>query len=239
MARIFANLEPLVYSPPAAAQRQSTVARRGRYRRDSACADALLVRRLKAGDADALETVFNTYSKKLYAVALRMIGAAADAEEVIQDVFWTVFRKIHSFQGKARFSTWLYRLTVNAALGKIRRRKRHRELACEALHKFREGGGPAADWADTLDEKYARIQMQRLLGRALEQLQPIDKTVVVLSDLEGMSDQEIAAAVGLTVSAVKSRLHRARVLLRERLLQARPLTARLAGDRRAVELDID
>jgi RNA polymerase sigma-70 factor (ECF subfamily) len=185
--------------------------------------EALLIERLKAGDPDALEMIFNAYSKKLYNVALRILGEAADTEEVIQDVFWTVFRKAKLFQGHSQFSTWLYRLTVNAALGKIRRTKKtKKDLEYdEFLPKFQKDGHhlvrPVVDWSDTLDEKYANREVQELLGKALDELKPLDKSVVVLSDLEGLSDREIADALGLTVSAVKTRLHRARLFLRGRM----------------------
>jgi hypothetical protein len=79
--------------------------------------DTDLIERLKDGDEEALEAIFNSYSAKLYNVAQRILGEVADAEEVIQDVFWTAFRKANSFRGSAQFSTWLYRLTINAALG--------------------------------------------------------------------------------------------------------------------------
>jgi RNA polymerase sigma-70 factor, ECF subfamily len=184
--------------------------------------DADLIERLKAGDEEALETLFNRYSAKLYTVAQRILGEVADAEEVIQDVFWTAFRKANSFRGTAQFSTWLYRLTVNAALGKIRRSKKSKEIEYEEyLPKFQKDGHhlvrPVVDWSDTLDEKYAEQELRQLLKNALDQLKPLDKSVVVLSDLEGMSDKEIAVALGLTVSAVKTRLHRARLFLRGKL----------------------
>jgi RNA polymerase sigma-70 factor, ECF subfamily len=184
--------------------------------------DADLIERLKAGDEEALEALFNRYSTKLYTVAQRILGEVADAEEVIQDVFWTAFRKVNSFRGTAQFSTWLYRLTVNAALGKIRRSKRSKEIEYEEyLPKFQKDGHhlvrPVVDWSDTLDEKYAEQELQQLLKDALDQLKPVDKSVVVLSDLEGMSDKEIAVALGLTLAAVKTRLHRARLFLRGKL----------------------
>jgi RNA polymerase sigma-70 factor (ECF subfamily) len=184
--------------------------------------DADLIERLKAGDEEALEAIFNRYSPRLYNVAQRILGEVADAEEVIQDVFWTAFRKANSFRGAAQFSTWLYRLTVNAALGKIRRSKKNKEVEYEEyLPKFQKDGHhlvrPVVDWSDTLDEKYAAQELQQLLRNALDQLKPLDKSVVVLSDLEGMSDKEIAVMLGLTVSAVKTRLHRARLFLRGKL----------------------
>jgi len=207
------QLEVSIDRSPVVGRRKSPATNRAPCGRQPAPAEALLIESLKAGDAEVLETIFNTYSEKLYNMALRILGEAADTQEVIQDVFWTVFRKAESFRGDSRFSTWLYRLTFNAALGKIRRGKKHKEVRYEEwLSRFRKDGHhrvrPVVDWSDTLDEKYARCEMQKLLANALEQLNPIDKSVTVLSDLEGLSDQEIATSVGLTVSAVKSRLHR-------------------------------
>jgi len=181
-----------------------------------------VIERLKSGDQGALETIFNLYSVKLYNIALRIFGEPADTEEIIQDVFWTVYRKAKSFQGNSQFSTWLYRLTVNAALGKIRRRKNNKEVDYEEyLPKFQTDGHhsvrPVVDWSDNLDEQYSKHELQEVLGKALNELKPLDKSVVVLSDLEGLSDKEIAVSLGLSVSAVKTRLHRARLFLRGKL----------------------
>ncbi len=181
--------------------------------------EASLVERLKRGDQTALEAIFESYSGKLYRVAQRILGEAADTEEVIQDVFWTAYRKAASFKGESQLSTWLYRLTVNAALGRVRRGKKKKEVEYEEfMPKFQKDGHhrirPVVDWSDTLDEKYAQEEIHALIGKALGQLKPIDKSVIVLSDLEDLSDREIAAAVGLTVSAVKTRLHRARLFMR-------------------------
>lgn len=184
--------------------------------------DLELIERLKDGDEDALEALFNLYSPKLYNVAHKILGDVADSQEVIQDVFWTAYRKAKTFRGSAQFSTWLYRLTVNAALGKIRRSKKSKEFEYEEfLPKFQEDGHhlvrPVVDWSNALEEDYANQELHQLLEEALEQLKPIDKSVVLLSDLEGLSDREIAAAVGITVAAVKTRLHRARLFLRGKL----------------------
>ena len=185
--------------------------------------DPALIERLQAGDHEALETIVHLYSTKLYNVAQRILGDSADTEEVIQDVFWTVFRKAKTFQGNSRFSTWLYRLTVNAALGKIRRRKnQNRQLEYGGyLPRFGDDGHhrvrPVVDWSDTLDRSYAKQEMQRVVKAALDGLKPLDRSVVVLSDLEGLSDKEIATTLQLTVSAVKTRLHRARLFLRGQL----------------------
>jgi RNA polymerase sigma-70 factor (ECF subfamily) len=197
----FGNIESSVYGIPAVTQRKSTAGNRSPYRRKSASDEAFPIERLKAGDSEALETIFNTYSKKLYSVARRILGEAADTQEVIQDVFWTAFRKAQSFRGNSRFSTWLYRLTVNGSLNILRQRKKNREISFEAfVSKFRKDHHrvqPLVDWADTLEERYARREMRELLASALG--------VTVLSDLEGLSDKEIATALGLTVDRVRGR----------------------------------
>jgi len=200
----------------------SSSPRRSDRKRKSAKEESNLVTRLQAGDELALEELFNLYSTRLYNVAHRILGEVADTEEVIQDVFWTAFQKAKSFQGHAQFSTWLYRLTVNAALGKIRRSKKNKEVEYEEfLPKFQEDGHhlvrPVVDWSNALDENYAKQETQALLEEALSRLKPIDRSAVGLSDLEGLSDKEIAAALHLTVSAVKTRLHRARLFLRGKL----------------------
>jgi RNA polymerase sigma-70 factor (ECF subfamily) len=224
---IFANQASFVEMPPAQATSNAAPAKKSRSDHSSATgkapSDTGLVARLKAGDEAALAVLFERHSAKLYNVALRILGGdASDAEEVIQDVFLTAFRKANTFQGNSQFSTWLYRLTVNAALGRIRRSKKHKEVAYdEFLPKFQKDGHhqmrPVIDWSDTLDEHYNQKQTQQLIGQALEQLKPVDKSVVVLSDLEGISDREIAKTLNLTVSAVKTRLHRARLFLRGKL----------------------
>jgi RNA polymerase sigma-70 factor (ECF subfamily) len=224
---------PMTKTRPFSAEMQTTPAahalnqaptrlRSSRRRRGSDINESALVERLKAGDERALESIFTLHSAKLYNVAQRILGDAADAEEVIQDVFWMAFRKANSFQGHSQFHTWLYRLTVNAALGKIRRSKKNKEVQYEEfLPKFEKDGHhtvrPVVDWSDTLEENYAKHEMQTLLAVALAQLKPMDKSVIVLSDLEGLSDKEIADATGLTVAAVKTRLHRARLFLRGKL----------------------
>jgi RNA polymerase sigma-70 factor (ECF subfamily) len=178
-----------------------------------------LVERLKKGDEQALEILFNLYSAGLYNVAQRILGEAADTEEVIQDVFWTAYRKAQSFKGNSQFSTWLYRLTVNAALGRMRSSKKKYLVAYdEAFPKFQKDGHhtvrPVVDWTETLETRVSRNEIKELLAEALNSLKPVDKAVVVLSDMDGLSDREIAATLNLTVSAVKTRLHRARLFLR-------------------------
>ncbi len=209
-------------APAPELRRRTLTATSPRPPRKSSRDESTIIERLKAGDQEALETVFNLYSAKLYNVAHRILGEVADTEEVIQDVFWTVYRKAKSFRGHSQFSTWLYRLTVNAALGRIRHNKRNQEVEYnEFLPKFQKDGHhlvrPVADWSNALEDAYAQQELQKIINEALDQLKPVDKSVVVLSDSEGLSDKEIATALDLTVSAVKTRLHRARLFLRGKL----------------------
>ena len=182
-------------------------------------AESQLIRRVQAGDPEAFETLFKRYSARVYQQAMHLLSHEAEAEEVMQEVFLTVYEKANTFRGDAAFSTWLYRLTANAALSRLRRRKRRPEvLVDDYLPQFRDDGHhlvrPVVDWSHDLESDFARAQTQRLLQQAIEALRPLDKAVVVLSDLDGLPNQEIGAVLGLSVSAVKARLHRARLCLR-------------------------
>jgi RNA polymerase sigma-70 factor, ECF subfamily len=184
--------------------------------------DRLLIEQVKAGDHEAFDALFQRYFAVVYRQAIRLTGNREEAEEVVQEVFLTVYEKAHTFRGAAAFSTWLYRVTANAALMKLRRRKKGEEQALDDfLPSFREDGHhlvrPVVDWSNELEEHVANEERQRLIQQALDQLAPVDKAVVVLSDLEGLSDREIAAALGLSISAVKARLHRSRLFLRGKL----------------------
>ena len=184
--------------------------------------DRALILRVQVGDHEAFETLFQRYVPTVYRQAFRLVGNQAEAEEVVQDVFLTIYEKAQTFRGASAFSTWLYRITMNAALSKLRRRKRSEELPLDDyLPRFREDGHhlvrPVVDWSSELEERLAKAELYRLIQEALDQLQAVDKAVVMLSDLEGLSDREVGRALGLTVSAVKARLHRSRLCLRGKL----------------------
>ncbi len=180
--------------------------------------DRELIRRIKAGDHQAFEALFTRHLPRVYRQAIRLVGNEAEAEEVAQDVFVSVYKKAHTFRGHSAFSTWLYRLTANAAITKLRKRKRSKETALdEYLPKFRDDGEhlkPIVDWSQDVESAVARTEVQRLIQQALDELPPLDKAVVVLSDQEELSNRDIAKALGLTIPAVKARLHRARLILR-------------------------
>ena len=184
--------------------------------------DRLLIEQVKAGDHDAFDVLFQRYFSTVYRQAIRLAGNREEAEEVVQEVFLTIYAKAQTFRGAAAFSTWLYRITANAALTKLRRRKKGEELSLDDyLPSFREDGHhlvrPVVDWSNELEERVASEERQRLIQQVLDQLAPVDKAVVVLSDLEGLSDREIGSALGLSVPPVKARIHRSRLFLRGEL----------------------
>jgi len=191
-----------------------------------------LVARLRDGDVEALEAVMTRYAPRVYRLAFGITRNDADAEEVVQDVFWSVFRKIGSFEGRSGFGTWIYRVTANAALIKRRGKRAQIEVYLEDwLPTFKEDGHREgdralllADWSDSPEAELTSRETQALVRRAIAALPGPYQVVVLLRDMEGLPNEEIAEIVGETVASVKSRLHRARMALREQLtrLLARP-----------------
>jgi RNA polymerase sigma-70 factor (ECF subfamily) len=186
--------------------------------------DRALVERLKTGEEQALEALYHRYSARVYRQASILLGNEAEAEEITQEVFLTLYTKAKTFRGEAAFSTWLYRLTLNAALTRLRRRKKAQEVSYEDyLPRYEPDGhhlggeGSVVDWSHDVEKQVAGKELQRILQQALDQLRPMDKAVVVLSDLEGIPNREIGKTLGLSVPAVKTRLHRARLFLRGKL----------------------
>jgi len=183
--------------------------------------DAELVERLKTGDREAFGALLRRYQGKVYRLAMNMTRSPQDAEEVTQDVFLAVYRKIGDFDGRAAFSTWLYRVASNAALMKLRGRRSEPHLSIEeegpAFAPDGHFARPVADWSELPEDRLLSAERRRVLEQAIDALPPDYKAVVVLRDVEGLSNQEVAEILGATVLAVKSRLHRARLALRERL----------------------
>ena len=167
------------------------------------------------------EQVFLQYAPRVYNLARRMLGNDADAEDVTQDVLLQVVRKLDTFRGEAAFPTWLHRLTVNAALAHRRKRAVHdRHEVSNPLDNFLENGyhrGPVRPWSVEPVQQALDRETQQLIERAIAGLPEIYRDVYVLADVEGLPNAEIAEMLGLSVAAVKSRLHRGRLLMREAL----------------------
>ena len=186
--------------------------------------DAALVDALRRDDPEAPELLVGTYGDRVYRLARRITGGNEDAEEVAQDALWTAARKIQTFKGESAFGSWLYRITANAAYQKLRaRRSKAREIALDdVLPALDEDGRhfePMADWSSRVDEQALQGELRRVLTEAIDALPPDYRTALVMHDVEGLSNPDIAEALGISLPAVKSRVHRSRLYVRQRLAQ--------------------
>lgn len=186
--------------------------------------DAVLVESLRRGDEDAPEALVTAYGDRVYRLAVRITGVEQDAEEVVQDALWTAARKIDTFKGESAFGSWLYRITANAAYQKLRSRHgKRQEISWEDLMPAFDASGKRGDverdWSAQTDEPAIQGELRSLLNRAVSDLPPDYRTAFVLHDVEGMSNPEIAQALKISLPAVKSRVHRSRLFLRQRLAE--------------------
>jgi RNA polymerase sigma-70 factor (ECF subfamily) len=185
-----------------------------------------LVRRLQQRNERAFVDCVRTYQDKVYGLVFRMLGSAHEAEDVAQEVFVTVFKSIDSFRGDSRFSTWLYRIAVNHCKNRIKylRRRAHRataELDEQAEHALYHATPGGAAQHSTLGQAEARpdealegVQLEAIVQRSIEQLDEEHRTLLILRDVEELSYEEIVEITGLPEGTVKSRLHRARLVLK-------------------------
>jgi RNA polymerase sigma-70 factor (ECF subfamily) len=184
--------------------------------------DAALVDALRRDDPGAPTALVETYGDRVYRLARRITGSNEDAEEVAQDALWTAARKIGTFKGESAFGSWLYRITANAAYMKLRsRRAKANEIALDdVLPTLDEEGRhfePMDDWSSRVDEQALQGELREVLEGAIAALPPDYRTAVVLHDIEGLSNPDIAETLGISLPAVKSRIHRSRLFLRQRL----------------------
>jgi RNA polymerase sigma-70 factor, ECF subfamily len=180
--------------------------------------EATLVAQLRAGDEAAFEQVVRKYGGRLLAVARRIVGSEEDARDVVQEGFMNAFKSLDRFEGNAKLSTWLHRIVVNAALMKLRTRKRKPEQSIETmLPSFLDDGHHEErfqSWDEPIDQLMERAENRRLVREQIDALPEGYRTVLVLRDIEGLDTEETANVLGLSVNATKIRLHRARQALR-------------------------
>jgi RNA polymerase sigma-70 factor (ECF subfamily) len=185
-------------------------------------ADADLVEALRREEPDAAERLVERFGDRVYRLAMRITGLNEDAEEAAQDALWTAARKIHMFKGESAFGSWIYRITANAAYQKLRtRRQKASEVSLEDVLPALDGDGqhfePMDDWSNRVDEKALQGELRDVLSQAIDALPPDYRTALVLHDVEGVSNPDIAEALNLSLPAVKSRVHRSRLFVRKRL----------------------
>jgi RNA polymerase sigma-70 factor, ECF subfamily len=178
-----------------------------------------LVDRARAGDASAFTELVEKYERKIFRLAKNITQNDEDAEDVLQEAFLKAYSNLDSFQGQSKFYTWLVRISVNEALMKLRKRKSDRTVSLDEPHETEEDTvtREIAVWDDDPEKKYSRDELKEILDRAVDSLKPGFRTVFMLRDIEELSTEETAEALGISVPAVKSRLLRARLQLRERL----------------------
>jgi RNA polymerase sigma-70 factor (ECF subfamily) len=186
--------------------------------------DDSLLARLKKGDDAALGELIDTYGLKIYQLAFRYLRNREDAEEVVQDVLFKVYRKVGAFRGDAALSSWIYRITFNTAMSRLRTARYQRARSEDAPRISNDGDewpSPSktdlADWSDMADERVLRQELRRRVYRAILALPAIYRAPVMLRDIQGMSTEEASAMLRVKDQTLKSRLHRGRVILRRQL----------------------
>ncbi len=190
---------------------------------DRVPSDRQLVERINAGEKELLGELISRYEDRVYNLALRMLGNREDAEDVLQDTFLNVIRALDRFQGRSRFSTWLYRIAANAALSRLRKQNRLNRNEDEfldevyAVKEAARSGELIADWSNSPVDELLSEEAIEVMNRAVEGMPEIYRAVFVLRDVEELSTAETAEVLDLTEAAVKSRLHRARLYLRNQL----------------------
>ena len=180
--------------------------------------ESALVARLRAGDEKAYAELVRAHGGRLLAVARRMLHHEEDARDAVQEAFLSAFRAIDGFEGGARLSTWLHRIVVNAALMRLRTRRRKPEGSIEdLLPGFLEDGHiahPAEPWRELPEDEVGGAELRRLVLAKIHELPESHRNVLLLRDIEGLDTEEAARALGIAPGAVKTRLHRARQALR-------------------------
>jgi RNA polymerase sigma-70 factor, ECF subfamily len=181
--------------------------------------EAQIIAAILAGDRELYHTLIQPYELSVYRMALSFVKNEAEAEDVAQEAFLKAFRDLANFRGESKFSTWLISITLNEARRRLRRQN---TIRMESLDEPPEEGGKVSpallrDWREIPSEALERREVRALLQKAIEELAPIYREVLVLRDIEELSVEETAGALAISISAVKVRLHRARIMLQKDL----------------------
>ena len=181
--------------------------------------ELVLVRAAKTGDDKAFGELVRRYDRNVFRIAQHITQNREDAEDVVQDAFLKAYTNLQQFQEQSKFYTWLVRIAVNEALMKLRRRRPERMVSLDEDIKTEDDSVPreVADWSPNPEQNYNQAELREILSRTIQGLPPGFRTVFILRDVEGLSTEETAEALELSIPAVKSRLLRARLQLRERL----------------------
>jgi RNA polymerase sigma-70 factor (ECF subfamily) len=179
--------------------------------------EAELVRRLKEGDGPAYEEFVGTHGTRALGVARRLLGDGPDAEDAVQDAFLSAWKAMDQFDGRATLSTWLHRITVNAAIARLKSRTRRKETSMDAPGPDPSGDDIGGDFADPRPDPIVQADLARIVWGGIQELPDEERAVLVLRDVEEFPSKDVATALGISDAAVRQRLHRARQSLAERL----------------------
>ena len=188
--------------------------------------DRQLIARLRAGDEMAVQELAERYSPRIFQLAMRHMKNREDAEEITQDVLMKVYRKVDAFRGDSALSSWIYRITFNTAMSRLRNGKAARaaeqerervEAASASSDEPIASVRQPADWSHMPDEELLRLQLRQAVALAIAELPEIYRAPVLLRDIQGLSTEEASSRLHLKDQTLKSRLHRGRLMLREKL----------------------
>ncbi|MFN3326352.1 MAG: sigma-70 family RNA polymerase sigma factor [Bryobacteraceae bacterium] len=181
--------------------------------------EAPLLERARQGDAAAFSALVTQYERKIYRIARNITQSNEDAEDVLQETFLKAYEHLPDFQGQSKFYTWIVRIAVNESLMKLRKRKTDRTVSLDESIDTGEENivREIAVWDEDPEQRYSREELRRILDDTVQSLRPTFRTVFILRDIEELSTEETANALEISVPAVKSRLLRARLELREKL----------------------
>lgn len=183
--------------------------------------DQQLVEGLKKKDINAFEYFFNEYHKKIFGLIYKLTKNETDAQDLTQEVFLKVLEKVNTFEGRSAFSSWVYRIAVNTAFMRLRTKRNQPQLSLDSLlPQFHESGYQkqmAKDWSREVEGAILNEEFKETINAAIDKLPEKEKIVFILRDVEEISTEKVGDILGLSVPAVKSRLHRARLFLRKRL----------------------
>lgn len=183
--------------------------------------DNRLVQELKAGNIEAFDKIVELYQRKIYALSFNITRNQMDAEDVAQDVLLSIYKKIDTFQGKAAFSSWVYRITLNATYMKLRNKKKDKYVSLdEEYPAFNKSGFQTEkllDWSGSTESLLFSNETKSVIEKAVNLLPEKEKVVFILRDVDGLSTEKVSEILELSIPAVKSRLHRARLFLRKKL----------------------
>src|SRR5436305_6783276 len=186
---------------------------------DEVSSELALVQAAKKGDLEAFSELVKRYDRNIFRIAQHITHNEEDAQDVVQEAFLKAYQNLEQFQGNSKFYTWLVRIAVNEALMKLRRRRSDKTVSLDEDVVTEEGSMPreVADWSPNPEQLYGQSELGDILQKTIAGLPQSFRTVFVLRDIEGLSTEETAEMLNLSVPAVKSRLLRARLQLRERL----------------------